>query len=550
MRSLAGWLVGPIAEYLQKLMGAVVVVLLIVCANVAASALARSTSRTREMAIRTSLGAMRGRLIQQMLIEHLTLGLAGGLLGLFAAWAAVRLILARWGEQIPRAGEISLDWRILAVAIGSSLLAGAAAGVLPAWRVTGSSPRALLATGGRTAARGGRQLAGAWLVVTEIALALLLVIGSALLIRSFRAVLSRDIGFDTQVATVEAALNGPRFATDTTRRYIYWDALVDGLRTIPGVKAVGLSQWIPLALTGQGFIDLRDREASGASAVYRVVNEDFFNALRIPLVAGRVFDRNDALNTARVGIVNQTMARKYWPGESALGKQVRVPGMEHGAHGAPPDWITIVGVVGDVRTYGLETEPSPELYSDFRQVPSFTFAMTALVRGPSSATQLVRDVRRVAHDVDAHVPVDVGSLAQLLTRTLSARSLTMSLLSAFAGAALLLAALGIYGVLSYSVAQRTRELAVRAALGAQRRELLRLVLRSGLRVVVTGMVIGVGAAALLTRTLDALLFGVSHNDVWSYAGAVAVILVVGVAAILIPARRATRLDPMIALQAE
>jgi putative ABC transport system permease protein len=316
------------------------------------------------------------------------------------------------------------------------------------------------------------------------------------------------------------------------------------------VKAVGLSQWIPLGLTGQAFIDLRDREAPGASAIYRVVNEDFFNALRIPLVAGRVFDRRDALNTPRVALVNQTMARKYWPGESPLGKQVRVPGMERGVHGAPPAWITVVGVVGDVRTHGLETDPGPELYADFRQVPSFTYGMTALVRGPASATQLTREIRRAAHEADAHVPVDVGTLEQLLERTLGARSLTLSLLSMFAAAALVLAALGIYGVLSYSVAQRTRELAVRAALGAVQQDLLRLVLRSGMRVVVTGMIIGLGAAAVLMRTLDAMLFGVSHNDAVSYVAAIVAILVVCVAAILIPARRAMRLDPMIALQAE
>lgn len=550
VHTLADVVVGPIASYLKMLMGAVLVVLLIVCANVAASALARASSRTREMAIRASLGAERGRLIQQMLIEHGTLGLCGGVVGALGAWAAVRAIVARWGAMIPRAAEVSPDARVLVVAFVASLLAGVSAGLIPALRASGSSPRALLAAGGRTAAKGGRQLAGASLVTTEIALAVLLLTGSVLLMRSFRAVLARDLGFDTQVATVEAALTGPRFATDATRRYLYWDALVAQLHALPGVEAVGLSQWIPLGLTGQGFIDVRDRDLPGASAVYRAVNDEFFSALRVPVLAGRVFDRGDDLHTPRVALVNQTLARRYWPGQNPLGKQLRARGMERGASGGTADWLTVVGVVGDVRTYGLESEPRAELYVDFRQVPSYSFGLTALVRGPASASTLANEARRAARAVDAQVSVDVGTLDALLQRTLSTRTLTLWLLSAFAAAALALAALGIYGVLSYSVAQRTRELAVRAALGAERGQLLRLVLEAGMRVVVAGMAFGLAAALVVMRALESMLFETTAHDVASYALAAATIFVVCVLAILVPARRATRLDPIIALQAE
>jgi putative ABC transport system permease protein len=549
--SLTASVVGPVAIYLTLLLGVVACVLLIVCANVAASSLARASVRAREMAVRTSLGAARSRLIQQLLIEHALLGLIGGALGLFIAWVSLRGALAVWGAQIPRAAEVAMDSGVFIFAFIMSLTAGILAGTLPAVRLTRVSLRAMLSSGGRTSASGGRNLAGASLVSLEIALAVLLLTGAGLLIRSFRAVLGHDIGFDTNVATAEVSLSGPTYGQDSIRRFAYWESLIAELERVPGVEGVGVSNWIPLGVTGQGFIDVAGRETVGGGAVYRTVSPGFFAALRMPLVAGRLFDEQDAPGTQRVVVVNRTMATKYWPGESPIGKLVRARSQESGPRGMLAPWLTVIGVVGDVRTYGLESDARPEMYVYYLQTAAWrTYTMTALVRGPGRASDLLAEIRRRARTVDAHLAIDVGTLDDRLRRTLATRTLTMSLLSGFAGIALLLAALGIYGVLSYGVAQRTRELAVRSALGARPAQLLALVVGAGLRVVVVGMAFGIVAAFWLMQLLSSMLVDVKAIDPVSYAGALVVLFVVSLAAIIVPARRATKLDPMIALQAE
>jgi putative ABC transport system permease protein len=550
VQSLAEAVVGPVSTYLMLLMAVVTVVLLIVCANVAASSLARTAARAREMAIRNSLGAVRRRLIQQLLIEHALLGLIGGAAGLLLGSIATRSIVALWGGQIPRASQVAIDWQIFAFTFAASLAAGVAAGTIPALRVTRVSLSSVLSSGGRTSAKGGRNLAGASLVSAEIALALILLTGAGLLIRSFRSLLGRDIGFDTNVATAEVGLSGPLYATDTARRYAYWESLVETCSAIPGVTAVGLANFIPLGITGQSFIDVEGRQDNNAGAVYRSVSRGFFAALNVPLLIGREFDSQDGPGTERVVVINHAMATKYWPDQNPIGKLVRARSMEPGPNGRPAAWLTIIGVVGDVRTYGLETEPRPEMYVYYRQTPSWTFGMTALIRASVPATQLLGEIRRRAHAVDPRFAVDVGTLEDRLRGTLSTRVLTMSLLSGFAGIALLLAAMGIYGVLSYAVTQRTRELAVRSALGADRIELLRLVLASGLRVVAFGAAFGLVAAFWLTGALSSMLVDVTAIDPLSYVVALGVLLVVSFAAMLVPSVRATRLDPNIALQAE
>lgn len=541
---------GYASTYLVLLMAGVAFVLLIVCANVAAAGLARGAARSREMAVRTALGASRRRLVEQLLVEHVWQGLVGGALGLLLAWGAVRGILARWGGQIPRANEVTLDARVFLFAFAAAVVAGFAAGVIPALRISRAPLTAALSSGGRTSARGGRHLAGASLVSMEIALSLLLLTGAGLMIRSFRAVLARQLGFDTNVATVEIGLSGPRYATDTARRYAYWKALIDSYRAIPGVDAAGVSNWIPLGLTGQGFVDIGGRELPGAGAIYRTVSDDFFRALDMPLLHGRTFDRTDDAGTPRVAVINAKMAAKYWPGEDPIGKLVRAASMERAANGQPAPWLTIIGVVGDVRTYGLETEPRPEMYALFRQTPSWTTGMTALVRGSLPAGRLGSELRRRARAIDPLVAVDVGTLDDRLRATLGSRTLILSLLSSFATLALLLAALGIYGVLSFAVAQRTRELAVRSALGASRGALLRLVFGDGIRVVTLGVAFGLAGAFWLTRLLRSLLVDVGPTDPASFAGAVVVLVIATSAAILIPAIRATRLDPIVALHAD
>ena len=546
---LANALVGDISRYLRMLMAVVLCVLLIVCANVAASSLARASARGREMAVRASLGAGRGRLVQQMLVEHLLLGVAGGAAGLFMAWAALRIILSRWGDQIPRSAEVVMDTRVFLFALAASLLAGVLAGALPAARLSRVSLRSMLSSGGRNSVRGGRNLAGASLVTFEIAAALLLLAGAALLVRSFRSVMGRDIGFETNVATVDVTLSGDRYA-DAAARETYWRRLIDEYRAIPGAQAVGVTNWVPLGLTGQGFIEVEGQEAAGAGAVYRTVSEDFFRALQIPIVVGRAFDERDGEGGERVTVINQTMAARYWPGENPIGRRVRAVSMEQPFDGSPAPWLTVIGVVGDVRTYGLETDPRAEMYVDYRQRPLWTTSMIAVVRGSGPASRLSDALRGAARSVDSQLAIDVGSLDDRLRDTLATRVLTMWLVSAFSAIAVVLAAIGIYGVLSYAVSQRARELALRAALGAPPARLLGLMLGAGLRVVAGGVLVGLVAAVALTRVLESMLFEVAPRDPWSYGAAIAVLLAVCMAAILIPARNATRLDPMIALQGD
>ena len=549
IQPLADSLVGDAARYLRLLMAVVLCVLLIVCANVAASSLARASVRAREMAVRASLGAARTRLVQQMLIEHLSLGLAGGAVGVFVAWAALRVILSRWGEQIPRSAEVVMDVRVLVFVLAMSLMAGLLAGVLPAIRLSRISLREMTSSGSRTAVRGGRNLAGASLVSFEIAAALLLLAGAALLIRSFQSVIGRDIGFDTNVATVEGALSGERYAEDAAR-IAYWDQLLGEYRSIPGVQAAAITQWVPLGLTGSGFIDIEGRDVPGAGAVYRVVSEDFFRALAMPILAGRSFSSMDVMGAERVAVINRTMAERFWAGENPIGQRVRARSMEAGGGGTPAPWLTVIGIVGDVRTFGLETDARAEMYVHFRQRPQWTTSMTAIVRGNLPAAQLSGELRRRGATVDPQIALDIGTLDERLADTLATRVLTMTLLASFAAIALLLAAMGIYGVLSYAVAQRTRELALRSALGATRARLVQLVLGAGLRVIAVGLVAGMAAAIALTRMLESMLVGIEPLDPWSYGAAIALLLGVSLAAVLVPARRATRLDPMIALQGE
>lgn len=546
---LAQFLLGGIDMYLALLMAVVAVVLLIVCANVAASALARATTRAREMAIRASLGAGRARLVMQVLVEHLWLGLIGGAIGLAGGWVITRLVLARWGAEIPRGSEIAIDWRVFLFSVAVSIVAGVASGCLPALVMRKASPRDVLAAGGIHSVGAGRNVTGAVLVAAEIALAMLLLSGAGLLIRSFRSLVGRDIGFSTNIATAEITLAGRRY-TDTTRRYAYWDALVQSYRSIPGVQAVGLSQWTPLSITGSGFIDLYDRPGLPASAAYRTVNEDFFKALATPLLSGRTFGSEDAHSAQRVVVINRTLAERFFNGVNPIGRLIRARNMESRPNGPPAAWLLIVGVVGDIRTDGLDQDPRPEMYVDFRQTPAWTFGMTALVRSSSKASSLVPELRRRATAIDPTVAADAGTLDERLRQILGPRTLAMSLLTAFAGLALLLAALGIYGVLSYSVARRTRELALRSALGARREQLIGLIAASGLRVVLPGALIGIGASLALTRVLGSMLVDVRPLDAATFVTAFMVLLVASLFAMMLPAWRATRLDPMTALRSD
>ncbi|MES2306186.1 MAG: ABC transporter permease [Gemmatimonadota bacterium] len=545
---LQATLVGTAANSLRLLMGAVLLVMLIVCANVATATLGRGASRGVEMAIRASIGAGKARLVQQLLIEHLLLAAAGGVLGVAVAAAGLKTILHFWGAEIPRAADVRMDAGVLVFALGISLVVGVLAGIVPALVGSRVSLRELLSSGGRTATA-GRNTAGAVLVGAEVAMAILLLVGAALLIRSFRVLIARDLGFDRRVVTAEIALSGGRYDTLPERRTAYWDAASAAVRSIPGVTAVGIGNWVPLGFAGHSFVEIEGHDVANAGAGYRAVTEGYFDALGIPLLQGRGFTARDDAHSARVAVVNHAMAQRDWPGESPIGKRVRANSMEFNPDGSPAPWLEVVGVVADVRHWGLNGDVEAELYSASRQVSRWTHTMTMLVRGSTPGNQLLPGVRARLASIDPEIPADVGTMEDRLRAQLAPRVLTLTLLTGFAGIALLLASLGVYGVLSHAVVRRQRELAVRAALGAMPRQLVAEVVGWAARILVPGAVLGLVGAWLLTRLMAAQLVEVVPADPWSYAGALMVLGVVAALAVVVPATRAARLDPARTLQA-
>ena len=543
-------LVGDVSSYLAVLLGAVGFVLLIVCANLASANLARGTARAHEMAVRVALGAGRGRLVRQLLVEHLLPALAGGAAGVGLALLGVRAFLASSAAaRIPRASEIAVDVRVLAFALGVSVLAGLLSGLLPALRASGrGSLRDAIALGGgaRGAVRGGRTLPGAVLIAAEFALALVLLAGAGLLIRSFRTLLERGIGFDSGGMVMAELTLSPRRYADSTRSVAYWEALLASLGGVPGVTAAGAANWVPLGTSGTSFVELAERPGDKVpGAGYRAVSDDYFRALGVPLLSGRFFGRGDVLGSERVVIVNRAAAQLYWPGENPLGRSLRTPGME----GLRPAWLTVVGVVGDVRQGGLERDAAPEVYVLYRQMPMWARSMTAVVRGRLPAEQLVGVVRERIRAQDPQIVTEVEPFAARLDESIAERRLIMSLLTGFGAFALALAAVGVYGVLSFGVAQRTREIAVRAALGAERGRLLRLVLAGALRVVAAGVAVGLAGASFLSVLVRGMLVDVSPTDPASFAAATLLLVAVGLLAGLVPAWRAARVEPAEALRA-
>lgn len=541
-------LVGSAVGSLRLLTGAVVLVLLIVCANVATATLGRGASRNVEMAIRASIGAGKGRLVQQLLIEQLLLALAGGVLGVGLAAGGLRVILRRWGAEIPRAAEVQMDLGVLGFALATSLLVGVLAGIVPAFVGSRVSLRDLLSSGGRTATR-GRSAAGGLLVGAEVAMAVMLLVGAGLLIRSFRVLLTRQLGFDRNVIAADIALSGVRYDSLATNRRAYWEAATESLRSVPGVTAVGIGNWAPLGVVGHSFVEIEGRVEPNAGAVYRAVTEGYFAALGMSLLQGRFFTSGDADNAPRVAVVNRAMADRFWPGQNPIGKRVRATSMEFNLDGSPAPWLEVVGIVTDVRHGGPESEAEGELYSAARQVPRWTHAMTLLVRGSLPPEQLLGAVRSRLTAIDPQVPADVSSMQQRLSGQLSPRVLTLSLLTGFAAVALLLASLGVYGVLAHAVVRRQRELAVRAALGAMPWQIVGEVLSWAAKMLVPGVVLGLVCAFLLTRFMAAQLVEVQPADPWSFAGALLALGCVAAVAVLVPAARAARLDPARTLQA-
>ena len=542
--------VGNLRLALYVLLGAVGFVLLIACANVANLLLARATVRQKELAIRAAVGASRARLMQQLLTESVLLGVLGGALGLGLAFVAVRMLRAFGPENLPRLNEIGVDGRVLAFTFAVSVLTGVIFGLLPALRASRVDLNDVLKEGGRNAA-GGHQRTRKLLVVAEVALALMLLIGAGLLIRSYAHILRANPGFNpNNVLAVRLTLPATRYATPEAV-YNFYKQLGERVRQIPGVEFTGTSYGLPLSSTSaawgpvtvEGYVPKAATELIISNE--RFISPDQLRALGMPLVRGRYFDDRDVRKelggTMDVTLVNEAFAQRFWPNEDPLGKRIQ-------RNGKGP-WRTVVGVVRDVKEVALENEPAITLYHPIDQFNIRTRYL--ITRSSNNPEALTAAITSAVQTLDAQLPVyEVDTLQERLQRALAQRRFAMVLLSVFAALALALAVIGIYGVLTYWVTQRTHELGIRVALGAGPRAILRLVLQQALGLVLSGIVIGLAGAFALTRVLASMLFGVSATDGLTYVGLALLLAAIALLASYVPARRAARVDPLIALRSE
>jgi putative ABC transport system permease protein len=548
--SLQKYLIGETSTMLWLLFGAVGFVLIIACANVANLLLARSASRQKEMAIREALGASRWRVIQQVLTESTMLALAGGALGLFLAWWSVALMGKLLPQDFPRASEITVDFRVLGFTLLASLATGLLFGLAPALQLSGvETQESLKETGrGSSTSRRHNRLRGL-LIISEVALSVVLLAGAGLLFRSFIQLQSVAAGFDPQqVLTVRVSPSGTNYRNDSD--YItFYNRVLDRTASIPGVQSVGAINTLPLEKGPTASFRIEGRPATTRdkwpSANFRGVSDDYFRTMKIPLAAGRTFNAQDRDQSPLVIIINQALARENFANEDPIGKRINFGGERDGQ----PVWFQVVGVVTDVRSLELREEASPEFYFTYRQDP--WAGMSLVIRTSVEPESLASAVRFAVADVDRSTPIsEIRTMEQRVSASVTQPRFNLFLLAIFGGIALLLSAAGIYAVTAYSVAQRTHEVGIRMALGAQRRDVLKLIVGGGMGLIGLGIVIGTVAAFALTRLLRSALFGVSATDPLTF---VAITLALGAVALLacyIPARRATRVDPLEALRCE
>jgi putative ABC transport system permease protein len=545
-------LAGDATPALLVLMGAVCFVLLIACANVANLLLARAAGRRHEWATRLALGATRARMVRQVLTESVLLAALAGAAGLVLSLWTTQFLGSLIPAGIGPAGGTRIDGRVLLFTIGLSVATGIFFGIIPAMKSSQFDLAASLRWGGgRSGAgmegRGPREL----LVVAEVALAIILLAGAALMIRSIENLYHLDAGFRADhVLVVRTPLPRPKYEALAARTSFY-DQVLAKVGGLPGVVAAGYTTWVPLTNEGGAMgITLEGYPAPAPGHVLipntRVISWNYIHALRMRLVEGRLLDERDNTGTQPVALINQTMARKYWPGENPIDKRFKV-----GGFAATSPWITVVGIVGDVHQAGLDKPTRPEMYLPYQQ-EDFGFEPEYLaVRTSGDPMMVAEAVRRQVWAVDKDQPVaGAMPLDDLVDDNLAQRRMQASLLGGFAGLALLLAALGIYAVLSFAVTQRTREIGVRVALGAQPGDVSRMILSQGVKLFVVGAAIGLLAALGLARLLGHLLYGVSASDPLSFTGGTVLLAAVSVVACYLPARRAMRVDPMVALRYE
>lgn len=547
------------------LLGAVGFLLLIACANVVNLLLAQAASRSRELALRTAIGAGRGRLVRQFLTEALLLSLAGGLAGVLAAQWGVAVLVGMVPPDLPLGTDVSISLPVLAFTFLLSMLIAVGLGIGNALQATSSNVLQALAEHGRsqTISAHGQRL-GRIIVGGQIAITIVLLTGAGLLGRSLLRVLAVDPGFRTEhIVTVDLALPSIEKDSDKVQRAQFLTSLFDKLRRIPGVIEAGGAGQLPLTegLSDGTFIEMMPGEQPPKNiegfeawmhnhqrtgyAGYDATSSGCFRALGIPLIRGRWFDDRDTIDATHVALVNQALAKNKWPGQDPIGQIIEFGNMDGDLRP-----LTIIGVVGDVREKSLETPPRPTVYVNYRQRPQSTSHFTAVVQSEISPVTVVAAAREIVRELDPNVPPEFDTFEHVFSTSLRSRRFNLTLVGAFAGTALLLAMTGLYGVMAFAVSRRTGEFGVRMALGASAANILQMVIGQGLRTTLIGIALGVIGALAVSRTLQSLLFGLSPNDPLTLAIVAGVLVMVALLACYIPARRAAKVDPMQALRYE
>jgi putative ABC transport system permease protein len=533
-------------------MGAVGFLLLLACVNVANLLVARGAARQHELAIRSALGGSRWRIVKQLLVESTVLSLAGGLLSLAVAAWLVQTLIALAPEGIPRIDGVRLNRASLLFAFGASAICGLIFGAFPALQASGGRGLQLLGSAGRASGSVSRRRTRRLLMVVETALALILLAGCGLMARTMISLNAVDPGFrPDHLLTARVVLSGPHW-NDPERRIAFFEALLSRVGAVPGVSRAGLTLSLPIEGSNWGSVfTVRDKpvpaRADLPSSAFVPVSAGYFETMGVTLRAGRTFDARDSAKAARVTIVNEAFARRMWPGEDPVGKQVKQGWPEDSGPGNP--WREVVGVVGDVKLDGVDQDTPMQAFLPLAQAPSRSVAIVARTAGEPDA--LTRPVEAAVQDIEKELPVTrVMPMTRLMRDAVARQRLSTVILAVFAVVAIVLAAVGLYGVVAHSVTERTREIGVRMALGAEQSSVLRLFVVHGLATAAVGTIAGLAGAAALSRWLEDLLFGVQPTDPATFAAVAGLLLLVSVAACYLPARRAARVDPLVALRSE
>ncbi len=547
--------VGNSKNLLLLLLGAVGVLLLIACANVANLLLARGAERKKEIAVRVALGARRGRLVRQLIVESTLLGIVGGILGFVAAYASEKLFITLASSVLPRAQEVNIDLRVLWFALAISILCGVIFGTVPALAATKTDLNETLKESARTGTGAGQRRMRSAFVVVQLALAMLLVVGSGLLIRSFAKVRTTDPGFrPSNVVAMNLSLATSQYP-QPSQADAFYNRLLAATAALPGVASASYSSDLPLNSGWTHMFSIEGRTATDQGRApldaHTLVGPQYLETMGIPLIRGRFFTSAELHDGSNVLLISQGMAKKYWSGEDAVGKRIK-----WGVPESNSPWMTIVGVVGDVKDRAIDAATREHTYQPFSSSCSasddpFCGSRYMLVRSEKDPSAIGAALRSAVHQIDPEQAMGkVQLMDDVVNESLAPRKFNLLMLTVFGGGALLLAAIGIYGVLAYNVTRQLRELSVRMALGANPGDVLWLVLRNGLSLALIGLAIGLGAALALTRIMKSLLFEISATDPATFAGVAIIFIGVTLAACWIPARRAMHVDPAAILRHE